>query len=355
MGQGRGGNDVADGVDVRLGSAHVRIDLHETAIHFDLRLLQSAVFCYGAAAGGGEHDIDVEGLLLSFRRDDDLHSGVAHLRRFDFRIGKDFDPLLLEEAGELFGDLLILDRQQLRQHFDDGGLGAETREDRSELASHRAGADDEHRLRHFLQQKNVIGVDDALAVGLDVRQVARHRAHGQNDVLRRQAPGLLSFGDDFDDAAIGDASEAGEAFDLVLLEQELDALGILVDDRLLAILSGFEVETDIPDSDPEFFRPVDLLVDFGVLQQGLGGDAASMRAGATDERILLDDRHLHAELTGANSGDVSARAAADDHDVVLWICQARGIIRAPHPCPSPRKRGEGAATAAGEGSYCAGT
>ena len=35
-----------------------------------------------------------------------------------------------------------------------------------------------------LMLEDVIGVDDPLAVGLDVRQVFRHGAHGQDDVLR---------------------------------------------------------------------------------------------------------------------------------------------------------------------------
>ena len=51
---------------------------------------------------------------------------------------------------------------------------------------------------------------------------------------------------------------------------------------------------------------------FGVLEEGLGRDAAAEKAGAADLRVLLDDRHFHPELPGADARDVAARSAADD-------------------------------------------
>jgi len=44
----------------------------------------------------------------------------------------------------------------------------------------------------------------------------------------------------------------------------------------------------------------------GGLQQRLRRNAAAQQAGATEPRILLDDRRLEAELRAAHSSDISA-------------------------------------------------
>ena len=51
------------------------------------------------------------------------------------------------------------------------------------------------------------------------------------------------------------------------------------------------------------------------LQQRLGRDAADVEAGAAQRRVLLDDRHLQAELGGADRRHIAAGAGAD-HDEV---------------------------------------
>ena len=264
MGEGWGGDDVADGVDVCFTSAHERIDLYEAALDHDLRPFEAAVLGDRAPARGGEDDLDVKGLLLSFRADDDLHAALADVGRLNFGVGQDFDSLFLEEACELFRYLLVFDRQKHRQHFDDRHLRTEAGEDRGEFAADGACSDDQHRLRHLADLQNVIGVDDALAVGLDMRQVARDGAHGQDDVLRVDAlrAGLAT---DLDHTRSGQFAEAGDALDLVLFEEELDAFGARVDDALLARLHHAPVERDVADGDAELLRFLDLGPDVGVL------------------------------------------------------------------------------------------
>src|SRR5262249_48815883 len=160
------------------------------------------------------------------------------------------------------------------------------------------------------QEKDMVRVDDALAVGLDVREVLGGRSHRQDHILGAQLPRLIAR--DLDDSLAGQLPEAEDALDFVLLEEEFDALGVLVDDRLLAALPDLEVELDAADVDAELLGPTDLFVDLGVLEKRLGRDAAAMRACAPDERILLDDGDFHSELAGADAGDIAARAAADD-------------------------------------------
>src|ERR1051326_8585917 len=355
----RSGNDVADRVDVRLGGAHELVDLHHAAlIELHFRLFESAVFGDGATAGRGEHEIRLDDLLLSFERHRRLHTVVGHFTGVDFRVGVDVDSLLLEETREFLRHLFVFDRKKLRHYFDDRRLRAEARVDRRELASDGTGADDEQRLRHFLQQKDVIGVDDALSVRLDVRQVFGNGAHRQDDVLRGD---LLAV--DVDRVLVDEFSEAGDALDFVLLEEELDAFRVFVDDLLLAGLSRFEIEANIADSDAELFRFLDLVVDVGVLEQRFRQNAAAMRARPTDEWIFLDDRHLHSELPGANAGDVSARPAADDDDVVRvishWVSSVNaGRILYASPVEDRRlacRAGQQARAPILHGSYCAGT
>jgi hypothetical protein len=62
------------------------------------------------------------------------------------------------------------------------------------------------------------------------------------------------------------------------------------------------------------------------LQQGLGGDAADVGAGAARGRTalvvlpLVDAGDVHAELGGADGGDVAAGAGADDDEVEIAWC-----------------------------------
>jgi hypothetical protein len=55
--------------------------------------------------------------------------------------------------------------------------------------------------------------------------------------------------------------------------------------------------------------------DLGRVQEGLGGDAAAVQAGAAD-LVLLHQRDRQAELGGAERAGVPARARAEDDDVV---------------------------------------
>ena len=61
------------------------------------------------------------------------------------------------------------------------------------------------------------------------------------------------------------------------------------------------------------------------VQERLGRDAPDVQAGASEGAATLDARHLEAELSALDGGDVAAGAAADDDDVLLL---ARGGVPA---------------------------
>ncbi len=64
-----------------------------------------------------------------------------------------------------------------------------------------------------------------------------------------------------------------------------------------------------------------VVIDFGVEKQGLSRDAADVKAGSAEVRVFLDEGGLQPELSGANGGGVSGRAAADDGYVVESVSQ----------------------------------
>ena len=55
------------------------------------------------------------------------------------------------------------------------------------------------------------------------------------------------------------------------------------------------------------------------LQQRLGRDAADIEAGAAEGGALLDHRHLHAELGGADRRHIAARTGADHDEVEGFV------------------------------------
>ncbi len=58
------------------------------------------------------------------------------------------------------------------------------------------------------------------------------------------------------------------------------------------------------------------LIELRGVQQGLGGHAADVQAGAAQRGALLDQGGLEAQLAGADGGVVAARPAPDDHHVI---------------------------------------
>ena len=95
---------------------------------------------------------------------------------------------------------------------------------------------------------------------------------------------------------------------LFFLNRPLDAAGQRLDHLLAARGDGREVDRGARDADAEVARVVDLRLDVGDAQDGLGGDAGVVEAAAADDVVLLDHGGLHAELRGADRGDVAARA-----------------------------------------------
>ncbi len=100
-------------------------------------------------------------------------------------------------------------------------------------------------------------------------------------------------------------------------EEKLDALGVPVDDAVLARQRRRPVQLEFGDVDAEFLGILERVVDFRVVQQDLGGDAADVQTGSSQEAVLFNDQSFQTPLRGANGGHVTARPAADDGQIVF--------------------------------------
>ena len=108
--------------------------------------------------------------------------------------------------------------------------GSEGVEDVGELAADRAGADDHDRLRRLLEDERLVGRDDGRLVQLeaDLRQTADAGTGRDDDGFLRVVLLVLAVDRlDRDDVLAGKRSGPLDPRDLVLLEEELDALGVL--------------------------------------------------------------------------------------------------------------------------------
>src|SRR5262249_53646002 len=176
---------------------------------------------------------------------------------------------------ELPGDLAVDARQDMVQKLDDGDLGAKPAPYRTEFKADNAGADDQELLRHRGQVQRTGRGDDALFVEIDAVQARRIGAGGDDDVFSfehlRLAVGVFHF----DLAGRGEARRAMEGFDLVFLEQIIDAFDIAVDGVLFVFEHRGEIDRRRADLDAHAGKFVrGFLVKLRRVEHRLRGNAA---------------------------------------------------------------------------------
>src|SRR5690606_18413937 len=120
-----------------------------------------------------------------------------------------------------------------------------------------------------------------------------------------------------------EAPEALQPADLVLAEQELDALRHPVDDGRLARLHLRNVDAHAVDADAvRIVAVAHQRIRLARREQRLRRNAADVQARSTERELALgvaptlDAGDVHAELRGADRRDVAAGAGSDDDDVV---------------------------------------
>ena len=137
-----------------------------------------------------------------------------------------FSPCLASDALELLGDLVVDARRDAVEELDHRHVRAEPTPHRAELEADDAGADHDQALGHLGELERAGRGDDLLLVDRDAGQRRHFRARGDQDVLGRQRVlDRAVVAQHRDRARLVDAAGALERGDLVLPEQEGDALG----------------------------------------------------------------------------------------------------------------------------------
>src|SRR5256712_8865191 len=90
------------------------------------------------------------------------------------------------------------------------------------------------------------------------------------------------------------APPAPQDLNLVLAEKELDALGVFIDDALLARQHGRPVDLEVRDLNTKFIGLLQNVVKFRVVEPDLGGASTYVHAGAPHATVLL---HYHSVYT----------------------------------------------------------
>src|SRR5439155_12530937 len=137
----------------------------------------------------------------------------------------------------------------------------------------------------------------------------------QEDMARREAFRLATRRRD-QHAPGRQATGAPDVRDLVLLEEELDALRLAIRDLTAAVDHAAEVGPDVVGQDAALGAALQLGEERRVAQDRLRGDAAPV---ATDAAglVALDDGRPEPELRGTDGGHVAARPGAQNDEVVL--------------------------------------
>ena len=157
-------------------------DLDESALDFDLGLLDADVLGARGAAYGDEDLVGLDLLLLAVNREGHGDAVFGALDGFDLGVDEPVDAALAVHPHQFLGDFLVFDRNVAGQHFEDGDVGAEGLVDAGELDTYGARADDDERLGNVVEAENLDVGQDAV-VGLESGQHAGDRASGEDQFL----------------------------------------------------------------------------------------------------------------------------------------------------------------------------
>ena len=167
-----------------------------------------------------------------------------------------------------------------------------------------------------------------MVVGSQARQLTRAGTGGDDDVGRFQRVHHGTVVGDFNQPLVAltalEGSQTVDIGNLVLLEQEADARGVLGDDAGLALQHGGHVHLGTGHGDAVLGKVVLYRVEvFRGLQQRLGRDATHVQAGTTQRRLAfrvfecIDASGIETQLGSTNGSHITARAATDYNYIKL--------------------------------------
>ena len=189
----------------------------------------------------------------------------------------------------------------------------------------------------------LVAGDNPLAVEFDAGDAARRGTSGDDDLC-----GLERLRVALEHVHLAIARKARGPLDpinLVLLEEELDALREPGDDLVLACLHLVHVDAwcAFRQRHAPRFRVLNDLERVCVLEQRLGWNTSPDQTGSAERLLFLDDCHFLSELGGSNRGDVPSGSGADYDNVVhgsrTYRTQFRSVKEAEPATPKRREGG----------------
>ena len=281
-----------------------------TSIGGDAQALQPQILRVGQHADGHEHLVEAGSLRHAVLVDGQSNPAGIGLSAGDARAGLHLDAVAVEGALQLLADLLVFVGNDARQELDDGYVGSIHAVDIGELDADCAASDDGNGAGDVLSDDALAAGDDLLTIHRERRDAARSSAGGDDDVAGGDT-GRLPVGSGHVDGAGGnDASVSLDVIDAVLAEQERDAAGHSVHDLAAAFHCHRVVGVEVVEGQTELVGTRNVGYDFGVFEEGFGGDTTPVEANAA-EGFSFDDAGLQPQLTGSNGGDIATRTAAD--------------------------------------------
>ena len=177
----------------------------------------------------------------------------------------------------------------------------------------------------MVELEGLLGGDDLVVDGLP--DGLGEGAGGQDDVLAGDRLTVNLDGGGGDQLA-----PSGDEVDPARGDQALQALVHLGDDAVLVSADGGHVDAVQLGLDAQGPSLTDGIGRLSGVQDGLGGNAPAVEAGAAD-LVSLDEGDLETQLGPAQCCGVAARASAQDDHVVDGVCHENS----PQFCPSPSR------------------
>ena len=312
---------VPHGIDALHRGLHGGRDRDEALLHGDAERIEPDPF--GARGAPHRHQdlIGLQRFRLALRLYLHGDPGGARCHGLDPDARADGDAATGEEARELRRHFVVLDGQDLGQGFEHRHVGAVRGEDVGELHPDRPRPDDDQGARPHLAPDRTIGRDDLLLVERHAGERLGLGTGGEDDglALERLRP---VHARDFDRVPARQDAHPGVQRDLVLAEEEFDALGHPIGDASRALHGLGIVGAPLRDRDAEFLGAVEEADHLGIAQERLGRDAPPVEADPA-RPVVLHRGDGETELRAADRGHVAAGPGADDDDVVVLAHRRR--------------------------------
>ena len=292
-----------------------------SVVKLDAELLKTEVMGVWPPAHAHKEDVSLHLLGLAVLNTLHTHADLAISLLGSHHLGVELklDPLLSHDSLELFAHVHVnTHASNMTQELNSSDLSAESGPDGAKLHSNDSGSDEDHLLRNLLETQSSGGAHNRLLIDLDTGERGDLGAGGNHDVLGVDHLGDLAIrSEDRHLVRAGDGAMALKVGDLVPLKQHLNAPGQSRDSFLLLSHHLLEVKADLTGDNASVGEVTVLghVIVVGVVEEGLAGDAAHVKAGTAQGRIFLDTDSLHPELGRLDGSDVASGAGSNDNKV----------------------------------------